>query len=85
MNLKFPLKKQILLFLEGNVELNCIIKYAGKDTLICENVKQLIYENGESYYGELFDNEIILDRSKVLGYTNVKQEYDYKPKLQIIK
>lgn len=80
--LKFPLKKQIILFTEGNVEFKCIIKYAGKDTLICQNAKRLIYEEDQTYYTIGYEKEIILDRSKVIGYTNILHP---KPFLKLVK
>ena len=86
--LKFPLKKQIILFLEGNIEFQCSIKYAGTDTLRCINAKRLIYEKDQTYYTLPYTNEIIFDRSKIVGYTNIldlKNKNKNKHKFKIIK
>lgn len=68
---KFPLKKPIILFLEGNIEFQCTVQYAGTDTLRCIDAKRLIYEKDQTYYTLPYDNEIIFDRSKIIGYTNI--------------
>jgi len=84
--LKFPLKTQIVLFLEGNVEFQCTIKYAGSDTLRCVNAKRLIYEKDQTYYTLEYDNEIIFDRSTIVGYTHIPEDkHKPKQKLRIIK
>ena len=70
--LKLPLKKDILIFLSGEILL-CQIIFAGKDTLKLKNVKKRILQN-ETFFDYVIANEIILDRSKVLGYS-----YDVTP------
>ena len=72
-SLKFPLKKEILLFTDGNVEFKCRIKYAGKDTLRCINVSRRVYNLDYDYFTSEYDDEIILERNKIVGYAKIPQ------------
>ena len=75
--LKFPLRKEIMLVTEiGNII--CKIKYAGKNTLkLKDAVKEMYTDNGEYFFSEM-KNEMIIDREKVIAYSNIvsKKEKD---------
>lgn len=68
--LRFPLRKKIILFTEiGNII--CQIEYAGKNTLkLKDAVKEMYTDHGNFYYSDV-KKEIIVDRHKVIGYSNI--------------
>ena len=68
--IKFPLHKRVMLVTEiGNII--CEIKYAGKDTLkLKDSIKEMYTEDGEYYFSEM-KKELIIDRNKVIGYSNM--------------
>lgn len=85
--IKYPLKTEILLLTRGS-DLRCKINFVGKDTFKLEDIYKRIYKEDGSFIEFFLSNEIILDRSSVIGYTYIsniiKQEiYNKTPKLSI--
>jgi hypothetical protein len=54
----------------------CDVTFAGKDVLQCNNVYERIYYDSLNYEDIFINNEIFLDRSNMIGYTNVKNNHD---------
>jgi len=79
---KVPLQQPIIL-LTNMGDLYCTVKFAGRDTLKLINVKKRLYtESGDYVYSDELDEELIVDRSQVLGYSRIAKTI---PKQQLIK
>lgn len=69
--IKLPLNKPIILMTNMG-DLYCKVKFAGKDTLKLINVKRKIYtENQDYFFTDEMEDEVIIDRESVVGYSNV--------------
>ena len=79
---KVPLQQPIIL-LTNMGDLYCTVKFAGKDTLKLIHVKKRLYtESGDYVYSDELDEELIVDRTQVLGYSRIVKTI---PKQHLIK
>jgi len=68
---KVPLQQPIIL-LTNIGDLYCTVKFAGRDTLKLINVKKKLYtESGDYVYSDQLEDELIVDRTQVLGYHRI--------------
>jgi len=74
--LRFPLKQEILLVVDGEVFIGKII-FAAKDTLIVADLKKRYYDICDAsiqYRDVEIANKFVFDRQKVIGYSYLDEE-----------
>jgi len=77
--LRFPLKQEVLLVVQGGDIFVGKINFAAKDVLTVVDMKKRIYQPGNNvpFYDVEVASKFIFDRHKVVGYSHLQDEKDF--------